>query len=386
MELPRTLDDLPTPALLVERDRLEVNLQAMAETARASGVRLRPHIKTHKSLELARRQLEGGAAGLTTAKVSEAAPFAQAIAAGELPVADLLVAYPLIGRKASELRALAEQTGAIMATVADSEEGIGDLSEAWADAPAPLSVLLKVDTGLHRVGIPVGDAERALTLARAIQAAPGLRFGGLLTHGGHVYAAASPREVEHIGVQEGERMVALAEELRSRGLEVAEVSVGSTPTAPHAAAVRGVTEIRPGNYVFNDAKQVSLGVVPLQRCALTVWTTVVSRPEPGRAVCDAGSKVFSCDHVVLEKGKREHGVVLKDPTTLEAGPGIHLAALSEEHGRLKLKPSCSLRIGERLRIVPAHACTTVNLAEHLWLVDGEKVLERWPVTARGCSL
>jgi D-serine deaminase-like pyridoxal phosphate-dependent protein len=374
MKFPATIHDLETPALLVERERLEANLADMATLCRQHGVRLRPHVKTHKCVELARLQIEGGAVGLTSAKVSEAAVFAEA------GFDDLLVAYPLRAGKARALRELAERTGARVATVADSTEGVRGLSEAWSGAPEPLPVHLKVDTGLRRVGVPVEEAETAAAVARQIAEAPGLRFAGLLTHEGHAYLASSPEEVARIGRAAAERLVALAEELRSRGLEVPEVSVGSTPSARHAVAVEGVTELRPGNYVYHDAIQLSLGTAPLDRCALTVWTTVVSRPAPERAACDAGSKTLSSDSGPHGADLGGHGIVLAEGGGRDEG--VRLAKLSEEHGWLRLGPDHPLRIGERLRIVPAHACAAVNLAEAVWVVEGERVVERWPVAAR----
>jgi len=373
--LPATIHDLETPALLVERGRLEANLGEMAALCRKADVRLRPHVKTHKCVELARLQQAGGASGLTAAKVSEAAVFAEA------GFSDILVAYPLVGRKPGALRRIAEDTGARLSTVADSPEGVEGLSSAWVGASEPLPVHLKVDTGFGRVGVPVDDPDRAADLAGLIERAPGLLFAGILTHAGHAYAAVSAEEVESIGREEGESMAVLAGRLRRAGIEVGEVSVGSTPTARRAAQVPGVTEVRPGNYVFHDAIQVSLGVVPLERCALTVWTTVVSRAAPDRAVCDAGSKVFSSDRRIRGEGSGEHGIVLDGEG--RGDPGLRLARLSEEHGWLSLDPGHGLEVGRRLRVVPAHACPTVNLSPWLWVVEGERVLERWPVAARG---
>jgi D-serine deaminase-like pyridoxal phosphate-dependent protein len=374
MRFPATIHDLETPALLVERARLEANLLDIAGLCRENGVRLRPHVKTHKCVELARLQHEAGAEGLTCAKVSEAAVFAEA------GFRDLLVAYPLTEEKARVLRELAERTGARVSTVADSAEGIRGLSAAWRDAPEPLPVHLKVDTGLHRVGVPVENAESAADLARGIAEARGLRLAGLLTHEGHTYLAASSEEVARIGREAAAGLVALAEELRAGGVETPGVSVGSTPSARHSVGVPGVTELRPGNYVYHDAIQLSLGTAPLERCALTIWTTAVSRPARERAACDAGSKVFSSDRGPHGMDLGGHGIVLAGDGACDEG--VRLAKLSEEHGWLRLEPDHPLRIGDHLRVVPAHACAAVNLAEAVWVVEGERVLERWPVAAR----
>lgn len=372
MKSPRTIHDLDTPALLVERGRLLENLDEMAALCRARGVRLRPHVKTHKCVPLAALQRERGAGGLSAAKVSEAAVFAEA------GFDDLLVAYPLVGPKGAALRRLHEATGARVATLADDAAAVRALDAAWS-GPPPLPVYVKVDTGLGRVGVRWDRPEAVLDLARRIDAAPHLRFAGLLTHAGHAYAAATPDDVARIGRDEGERMTALAAWSTEAGVPVPAVSVGSTPTARHAVRVPGVTELRPGVYVFNDANQVALGVVPVARCALTVLTTVVSRPAPDRAVCDAGSKTFSTDRGAHGQARADHGLVLTPEGAVD--PAVRLTALSEEHGWLRLQGP-GPRVGDRLRVVPAHACAAVNLARDLWLVDGESVLDRWPVAAR----
>jgi D-serine deaminase-like pyridoxal phosphate-dependent protein len=361
LNLPRTIAGLDTPALLIERSRLDANLAEMAALCARYGVRLRPHVKTHKCPAIAARQRALGAVGLCAAKVSEAAVFA---AAG---FDDLLVAYPLTGaRKVAALRALPAR----VSTLADDVEGVRELDAAWSGEPLPVHV--KVDVGLGRVGVRWDRPEAVVALAQAIDAAPNLRFAGLLTHAGHAYGAA-PEDVARIGREEGERLVALAGAVRDAGLEVPSVSVGSTPTARHAVAVPGVTELRPGVYALNDANQVRLGVVPVERCALSVLTTVVSRPDPDRAFCDAGSKVFSSDRGAHGQAHGDHGLVVDRPD-------LRLVALSEEHGWLR-GPA---RRGERLRVVPAHTCPVVNLAAEVWLVDGDDVLERWDVAARGC--
>ena len=365
---PRTLFDLETPAVVVDLDRLEENLAEMAALCARHGVRLRPHVKSHKCVPLARRQLELGAVGLSAAKVSEAAVFA---AAG---VDDLLVAYPVVGR--DKIDALGGLSGAV-ATLVDDAAATDALSAGWSSSRRPLDVFVKGDGGLGRVGVPVERVESVLALARHVERSPRLRFAGLLTHAGHAYRAADPAGVEAVGVAEGCSMVDLAERLRARGLEVPAVSVGSTPTARAAVAVPGVTELRPGVYVFNDAQQVALGVVPMTRCALTVWTRVVSRPDPGRAICDAGSKTFSSDRGAHGTDGVPHGVA-------PDAPSLRLVGLSEEHGWLRATEGEAPAPGAHLRLVPAHACAVVNLARRLWVVQGERVVDCWSVDAAGC--
>ncbi len=254
------MDEVETPAVLVDLDILERNIARMAGRAREHGVPLRPHAKTHKVVEIAERQIKAGAVGLSVAKTSEAEVFA---AAG---FGDLFVAFPVVGAdKGRRLLALADR--ARLAAGVDSEEGARTLADVFRSAGRRLDVLLKVDVGYGRVGVPPA---RAPEIARRIADLPGLRLRGLFTHAGQAYAAERPEAVAGVGEHEGRTLVETAEAVRATGIAVEEVSVGSTPTAAHAMTVAGVTECRPGNYVFYDASQVGLGSCRMEDCALTV--------------------------------------------------------------------------------------------------------------------
>lgn len=358
-----TLDSIETPAVLVDLDVVERNIGAMAERARRHGVRLRPHAKTHKILEIGRKQIAAGAAGLSVAKVGEAEVFA---AAG---FDDLFVAYPVVGAdKGRRLLALSDR--ARLAAGVDSPDGARTLDSVFRASGRRLDVLLKIDVGFHRVGVP---PDQAVQLAQSISNLSGLRFRGVFTHAGHAYLADSPEGVSRIGQSEGSILVETAQRIRDAGLEVEEVSVGSTPTAPHAMAIPGVTSCRPGNYVFHDASQVSLGVCRLEDCALTVLATVVSVPAPDRAVVDAGSKTLSSDP--LRPRGPGHGFVL--------GRRSRIARLSEEHGVIDVTPGDVFRVGERVRILPNHACVVSNLHDRLLAVRGGGVETELVVAARG---
>lgn len=357
------LDDVPTPAVLVDLDVLERNIERMAEAARLHGVRLRPHAKTHKAIEIARLQLRAGAVGLSLAKTSEAEVFAEA------GFEDLFVAYPVVGAgKAARLLALSERTR--LAVGVDSLEGARALGETFRDAGRRLDVMLKVDVGFGRVGVLPEDA---VPLALRIAETPGLSLRGLFTHAGQAYAAATLEEVAAVGRHEGRTMAEVAAEVRAAGLPVEEVSVGSTPTARHALAVPGVTECRPGNYVYHDASQVSLGACTLEDCALTVLATVVSAPASGRAVLDAGSKTLSSDPLRPRPGG--YGRLL--------GRRARIERLSEEHGVVAVEEGESLRVGERVRVLPNHACVVSNLHDRVLGVRGERVEAVFEVAARG---
>ena len=359
-----TIHDLATPAVVIDQDVLERNVARMAEAARRHGVGLRPHAKTHKTVEIARMQTKAGASGLTVAKTSEAEVFADA------GFPDLFVAYPVVGAdKGRRLLALADRVR--IAVGVDSLEGAATLAGVFHAAGRRLEALLKVDVGLHRVGVaPVDAAATAQRLADL----PGLRLRGLFTHGGQAYGADDAPGVQAIALREGQIMVEVAAAVRALGLELETVSVGSTPTARGSMAVAGVTECRPGNYVFNDFSQVSLGTCGLEDCAMTVLATVVSVPEPSRAVVDAGSKVLSSDPLRPQAGG--HGLVL--------GTRSRLARLSEEHGVISVEPGDRFRVGDRVRILPNHACVVSNLRDRLLVVRAETVEGAFAVAARGC--
>jgi D-serine deaminase-like pyridoxal phosphate-dependent protein len=359
----RLIEDLPTPAVLVELDVLERNIAAQAERARAPGVRLRPHAKTHKCPEIARMQLAAGAAGISLAKTSEAEIFADA------GFEDIFIAYPVVGLgKAERLLALSERLR--LAAGCDSLEGATRLSETFRAAGGKLDVLLKIDCGYHRVGIL---PENAWPIARRIAELPGINLRGLFTHAGHAYQAETPEAVARIGRQEGEILAATAGVLSQEGIPIAEVSVGSTPTARHAMRVPGVTECRPGNYVFHDGSQVALGTCPLEDCAMTILATVVSVPAPDRAVMDAGSKTLSQDS--LRPHPNGHGLIL--------GSQTRLVSLTEEHGVARVEAGDRFRVGDRVRILPNHACVVSNLHDRLYGIRAGRVETEFRIAARG---
>jgi D-serine deaminase-like pyridoxal phosphate-dependent protein len=357
--------DLETPAVLVDLDVLERNIARMAESARACHVRLRPHAKTHKSPEIARAQLRAGAVGLSLAKTGEAEVFA---AAG---FEDLFIAYPVVGEdKGRRLLTLSDRLR--LAVGVDSLEGAATLAAVFRAARRTLDVRLKVDVGFHRVGVA---PEAALATARKLADLPGLRLQGVFTHAGQAYHQGTPEGVVETGRHEGRQLAAVAAELRAAGVPVAEVSVGSTPTARHAMAMEGVTECRPGNYVFHDASQVSLGTCALEDCAMTVLATVVSVPAPDRAVLDAGSKTLSSDALRPRPGG--YGWVL------EGSGKSRLERLSEEHGVVTIEPGDRFRVGQRVRVLPNHACVVSNLHDRLFGVRADRLEAELPVAARG---
>ena len=348
-----------TPVAVVDEAVMEANLRRMAEFAAAGGVRLRPHAKTHKSIAVARRQLELGAAGLTVATLTEAETFA---AAG---VDDLLIAHPPVGAvKLRRLGALAERVGRVAVAV-------DDVGVARA-VPPRVEVMWEVDPGLHRVGTPPGEPTIAAVteLVRAIGQA---RFRGLITHGGHVYRAQNDADRRAAAADETDGVLETAAALGSRGIEVRELSIGSTPTMG-MHSLEGITEIRPGTYVYGDANQVTLDAMTLEDCALAVAACVVSTPAADRAVVDAGSKALSADLRV--PGMTGFGIVV-------GKPHLSVARLSEEHAVLTADGSTGLSIGEIVVIIPTHACTVVNLNTELAVVGAGGTVRWQRVDARG---
>jgi D-serine deaminase-like pyridoxal phosphate-dependent protein len=385
------LDTLSTPALLIEQSRLRENLAAVQELADANEVTLRPHAKTHKSVAVARRQHQRGAEGLTVATVNEAETFVDA------GFEDVRVAYPVTGRdKHEQLQAL--RAAATISFTVDTPAGAEQASDVYAEADDPVDVLMEVDVGHGRCGVHWADDTAAVTLAQRIASLPGLHLMGILTHAGQAYDGPSDGETEtdalrRVARHERDRMLSVAStlvEAEDVGVtpETFEISVGSTPSmAAFENAERNglrVTEIRPGNYVMHDAMQVALGAASLADCALTVLTTVIStqtKPDgTHHAFVDAGKKVFTTD---TGHGTEGYGIALADAATMQPHPGLRVDHLSEEHGWLTLEPDVDLAVGNRLRIVPNHACVTVNNQTALHVVDGTQVVDTWPVDARG---
>src|SRR5882762_3010271 len=319
-------EDSITPVAVVDEEVVERNLARMAKLAADNHVKLRPHAKTHKSAYMAQRQMAHGAVGLTCATFTEAEVFADA------GVDDLLIAHPPVGRqKLERLATLATRVRRLAVS-------LDDVGIAKA-LPPSVEVLWEVDPGQHRIGTLPGEptVKAVEELIRAIGAE---RFRGLITHGGHVYAATDQRERQIAADQETEAVTATAVMLREAGIEVRELSVGSTPTA--GLALRdGITEMRPGTYIYGDANQVTLGSQRLEDCALCVVATVVSTPAPDRAVVDAGSKALSADLRVA--GLSGYGIVL-------GRYDLAVARLSEEHAVLTAAGRTSLKIGDRVVI------------------------------------
>lgn len=347
-----TLEAIETPAAVVDADRLERNLARWQEHCDRHELANRPHVKTHRCLEIAQRQLELGAVGITCQKLSEAETMADA------GCDDILVSFNIVG--AAKLERLRRLLRRVALTVSvDDAALLPGLAEAAAGASRELGVLVDCDTGLGRTG--VSEPEGAADLAIAVQAHDGLRFDGFLTY------PAPPRA-------RGFLADAVARAQR-RGLDPAVVSAGGTPSMWQSGKLRPtVTEYRAGTYAFHDRSTVAAGAASLADVALTVHATVVSRPAPDRAILDAGSKALTSDPgpdagfgIVLEAS---HSAVVR---------------LSEEHAWVELADEDELELGQRVRIVPNHACVVANLFDELQVTRRGRLETTWRVAARGRS-
>lgn len=351
---PDAIDE--TPDVVVDLDRVRANVDRAARQARDAGIALRPHAKTHKMVEIARMQMEAGAAGLQVAKLGEAEVFA---AAG---IVDLFVGYPLVGAaKVERLRALEGDVSVAVDSL--------DTARALAGMGRTLRVVIELDTGLHRTGVAPGRP--AVDLALEVQRLPDLELAGVFTHEGQIYGAADQAQAAH---EAFDALVATADAIRAHGIEVPVVSAGSTGGFRHALEHPGITEVRPGTYVFNDSSQVAQGSATWDDVAAFVVATVVARPAEDRAVIDAGSKVLTNDRLASPVPQQTHGALV-------GHDGLFVTRLSEEHG--VIDGASELRVGDRVAVVPNHICPVINLADSVSITEGGAPVGRWQVAARG---
>ncbi|HEX4683454.1 MAG TPA: alanine racemase [Gemmatimonadaceae bacterium] len=360
-----TLADLETPVPVVDLDRLDRNLGRAAEYATTHDLALRPHIKTHKSPRIAAEQVRRGAVGVTCAT-----PFEAEVMSGVCN--DVLVAYPPVGaRRAARLAALPES---VTLTVAlDSMRAIEDIAAAAQAADRPVRVYVELDLGMHRVGTPKVD--EAVNLARAVCTHPPLDFAGIAFYPGHVREAVDRQRPK---LEDLSRALGGALDAFERaGVPPRVVSGGSTPTLWHTHEIHGVTEFRPGTYVYNDRTTAEIGACAWDDCALTVLATVVSTAVPGQAVIDAGTKALGREPMRGSDTADGFGAVLDHPEVV-------VKSMSEEHGMLDLsKSTWQPAVGDRVRIVPNHVCIVVHLNDVIAGIRGDAVETTWPVAARG---
>jgi D-serine deaminase-like pyridoxal phosphate-dependent protein len=357
--------ELSTPALVIDLDILERNLDHMAAYCQERGLALRPHTKTHKTPEVAWMQIDRGAAGVTVAKVGEAEVLAEA------GLDDILIAYPVWG--ADKLRRIAELAGKRRLTIAlDHEATAQALSQALAVHNQSINVLVEFDSGVGRCGLASGTD--CVELASKVAKLAGLRFRGLLTYYGNIWGVEEQRRAEAAVV--ADRIAGVLRSFSEARIPVDIVSGGSTPAAFLSDSIPGVTEIRPGTYVYNDLNTFYQDACRLEDCAARVVTSVVSTAVRGRAILDAGSKTLSSDR--LSSGpKTGFGHIVESPDA-------QLFELSEEHGSVNISRAANpLKVGDVVTVIPNHVCTCVNMHDEAFVVRRDEVLGSWKIAGRG---
>lgn len=363
-----------TPGLVLDLDVLDRNLDEMAAIARSAGVELYPHAKTHRMADAGRRQIERGAHGLCVAKLGEAEAFADA------GIGRLFVANPIFGADKGE-RALALHRRADMLFATDSVDAAASIGAVFAAAGETVRMMLAIDSGLGREGV---SPAKAVAVAKAIAAAPGVDLVGIYTHEGATYGAKDRADLEARAVAAGELMVGVAKAIRAEGIALPIVSLGASASARAVAHVTGVTQIRPGIYAFNDVGQIALGNATLATVAVRVIGTVISHPDPDRACIDAGSKSLSTDLVPAAAHRHEYpgmGLIVN-------APGWVIDKMSEEHGWLRWQGEgepTPLPVGTRLEIVPNHVCMAFAMLRRAAVVRDGAVAGTWEGFGPGSS-
>ncbi|HPV73908.1 MAG TPA: alanine racemase [Gemmatimonadaceae bacterium] len=361
---PTRLDQMETPAALVDLDILAQNIDRMAEYSALHGLSLRPHVKTHKSPRIAAEQLRLGAVGLTCATPRELEVMSDV-------TSDLLLNYPLLG--APKLaRALSLPREVQLTVAVDSMIAVDALAATARIMDRPVRVYVELDLGMHRVGVQ--SVDDAIALAMRVAEQPPLIFAGITFYPGHIREPVSEQEAKLARLRHD--LASALERMERSGVRPSIVSGGSTPLAWRMHEVPGVTEVRPGTYVYNDRTTAQIGACAWEDCAFTVLATVVSTAVPGQAVIDAGCKALGREPV--------RGVAGEGYAALLDRPEVTVQRMSEEHGILDLtQTSWRPRVGDVVRLVPNHVCIVVHLNDVIHGVRGDVVESRWPVSARG---
>lgn len=357
MARPRTIAEIPTPALVIDLPAMERNIRRMADFFAEGPCRLRPHFKAHKTPEIARRQLAAGSCvGITCATVAEAeavAPFCD----------DILIANEIIGAdKAARIAALARRADVKVAI--DSLQGLRAMAAAAQAAGTTVGVLVDVNVGMPRCGVL--SEEEAISLARRVDATPGLRLRGLMGYEGHAVGLPDRSARESQARTSMTKLLSTARAFHAFGLPCDIVSAGGTGTYDITGRIEGVTEVQAGSYVLMDTAYAKLSL-PFEM-AFYVLATVISRPSPSMCVADCGLKAVTEDH--------------GNPSVADT-PGASVLFLSDEHATITVPPDCTLQPGDRLRLWPSHIDPTVNLHDAFYVVAGGEVRGVWPIAARG---
>ena len=367
------LGTLNTPSLILDGEKVKRNAARIAAIAKRLGVRLRPHIKTHKCIEIARMQTEGFDGAITVSTLEEARSFARG------GFADLTYAVPIEPGKFTHAIEIV-RSGAKLNVLTDDISIPAKLDAAATEAGVRMSVFVEIDCGDHRSGVDP-STNVAIDIARAIENAKSLDFAGLLTHAGHSYGATSIEEIQQVARDERDTMVDIAARVRAAGIEVPTVSIGSTPTINHIDHLEGINEVRPGNYIFFDAYQATLGSCDVTDCALSVLAAVVHRNyEQKKVIVDAGAIALSKDRGPIHLDEQcGFGRVLDLEGT---DTGLRVASMSQEHGTIPVADTNlldQLPVGTRFRILANHSCLTAAQYDHYNVAEGDRVIAQWQI-------
>ena len=363
------LETLETPCVVIDERIAKQNIERMQAVANESGCALRPHIKTHKIPYFAKLQLEAGACGICSCKVSEAEVMADS------GIEDIFIAYPLVGKmKTTRAVALAQRVRRLILAV-DSIPQAEGLNEAAKEAGIVVEVRMEVDTGCRRTGV---SKENRIALAKRIRELTNLNMTGIYTFKSLILNAEPTEDNEAAGMEEGEMMREIAAEMRELGYENLEVSGGSTPTGLFVAKSGGVDEIRPGTYIFNDYMLWKENAAELSQVAARIYATVVSVPSEDYAVLDGGTKTFPMD-IMLDQAPYYYNSY----AMIVGRDDLELRRMNEEHGIVKsTKGKVDLQVGQVLELMPIHVCTAVNMQNNVYIYDGE-TLRKEKVAGRG---
>ena len=357
-------DYLPTPAVVMELDIMEENVRDMYEHAKACNIAVRPHIKPHKSIEIAKMQIKNGASGITCAKIGEAEIMAQA------GIKDILIAFPIIGEdKLKRLGELLKKTN--VCTIINSVEGAQGLSDLGEKIGKKIQVLIEVDGGIRRGGRKPGMD--TVDFARDVKNMKGIEIKGILYYGGTIYEARDREGIIEKTRMEQKEMTETAAMLEKEGLCMEILSGGSSYSSKCPEYMNGITEVRPGHYIFNDCGQLAKGFSKEENCALRVVASVVCITDSNHAIIDAGSKALTTDGQV---GCMGYGHVI-------GRDDIVITKLNEEHGFLESKKGIDLKIGDKIAIIPNHACVVPNLVDQAYGIRNGVLDHMVTIDARG---
>ncbi|MCZ6760298.1 MAG: alanine racemase [Gemmatimonadetes bacterium] len=373
------LVDIPTPALVLDLGVLQRNLSAMSQRMKQAGVNLRPHLKTAKSIDLARLATQGHSGGIAVSTLREAEYFS------DHGISDISYCVPIVTDKLDRVATM-QNTGATVRLLTDDLEVARAMGRKAKDLSARFGVFIEIDSGYHRSGVHP-ESEELLAIGRALHHPPQVELLGVLTHAGHSYRLRGREGIQRVAEEERAAVVRAAERLRAQGFPCPAVSVGSTPTAVFANALHGVTETRPGNYMFFDLAMCARGVCRLEDIAVSVLTVVIAQnPEYGHALVDAGALALSKD-VGVQAGPMAspgYGLVC-DTAHCRPVEGVIVKSVSQEQGWLGMAeanrrlPFGELPVGRRLRILPNHSCLTSAAYDRYYVVDlRDEILAEWP--------